>query len=318
MKKVRKILGLMMCLVLAFGCLTGCGGKSEEEVFMGAITSLNTAKSFDMEATMSGKMSMQMEEESQDIDISSKVVANCFTDPYKMKATTTTTTMGQSTSQEVYMQKEDEKYVLYMNTAGTWSKMELGDLDAAIQASGINNIESQLSGDINKYTKKENKEEGEKTYLVYDYTVSGDEMKKMAEGMTSSLGTMLGDSTDSKDLEEMIDKMLETVGDVTMTILVDKEEGCVARIEYPMTDMMNNMLNSMMKYMAEKFGESEEKDTVGIAEALASVKIQVSDMNMVTTYKNLDNAAEFEIPEEAKNAKPISSLLEDSSEDSEK
>ena len=34
MKKMSKILAFMMCVVLSIGCLTGCGGKSEEEVLM--------------------------------------------------------------------------------------------------------------------------------------------------------------------------------------------------------------------------------------------------------------------------------------------
>ncbi len=314
MKKVNQIVGLMMCLVLAFGCLTGCGGKSEEEIFMGAITSLNTAKSFDMDATVSGKMSMKMGDQSQDLDLSTKVAGTCFTDPYKMKVTTSVTTMGQTVNTESYMQKDGEKYVLYAKNAGTWTKMELADMDAAIQASGMNNIGNQLSGDISKYTKKENKTEGDKTYLVYDYTVSGEEMKKMTESMTSSLGTVLGDSVESKEMEEMINKMIESVGDVTMTILVDMDEECVARVEYPMTDMMNNMLDSVMEYLKEKIGDVKDKDTVGMAEALASVEMKVSDMNMVMNYKNVDKAADFEIPEEALKAKSTS-LLGDSAGD---
>lgn len=316
MKKMNKVLGLMMCLVLAIGCLAGCGGKSEEEIFIGAVTSINTAKSFDMEASVSGNMTMKIADQSQDMDLSTKVAATCFTDPYKIKTTVSATSMGQSSTAESYMQKDGDKYVIYTNSAGTWSKMELDDLDAAIQASGINNIENQLSGDISKYTKKENKTEGDKTYLVYDYTVTGEEMKKIAESMTSSIGSMLGDSVESGEVEEMITKMIESVGDVTMTILVDKDEECIARIEYPMTDMMNNMLKSFMEYMKENVG-GEDDDTIDMAQALSSVDIQVSDMNMVMTYKNVDSAADFEIPEEALNAESTDSLLDDSAEDTE-
>ena len=65
--------------------------------------------------------------------------------------------------------------------------MELGDLDTALASSGMSSYSNQLSADIGKYTKKEEKKEGETTYLVYDYTVSGEEMESMLEGSTSSV-----------------------------------------------------------------------------------------------------------------------------------
>lgn len=86
MKKRTRVLGILMCMVLAFGCLTGCGGqKSDEELLMASVTGINNAKSFDLEAKMSGKMSMAFGEESQDMDMSMDMKATCFTDPYKIK-----------------------------------------------------------------------------------------------------------------------------------------------------------------------------------------------------------------------------------------
>ena len=78
---------------------------------------------------------------------------------------------------ESYIQKENEKYMLYTKTEGTWTKMELGDLDTALASSGMNSFSNQLSADVGQYTKKEEKKEGETTYHVYDYKISGEEMK---------------------------------------------------------------------------------------------------------------------------------------------
>lgn len=315
MKKRTRVLGILMCMVLAFGCLTGCGGqKSDEELLMASVTGINNAKSFDLEAKMSGKMSMAFGEESQDMDMSMDMKATCFTDPYKIKASATTTAMGQSSTSESYMQKDGDNYYVYVKADGSWSKIKMGGLEEAMQASGVNSVSSQLSSDVSKYTKKEDVTENDKTYLVYDYTISGDDMKEMAKSMTSSLDSLLGETGDAGETDEIINKMLESIDKVTMTILVDREEETIYRVDYPMTDMMNNMIKSMLDYISSKAGEAEE-DTMGIAEALASMKIEVSDMNMTMYYKNVGSAAEFEIPAEALEAEETSSL--DGSSDSE-
>lgn len=317
MKKRTRVLGILMCMVLAIGCLTGCGGqKSDEELLMASVTGVNNAKSFDMEAKMSGKMSMSFGEESQDMDMTMDMKATCFTDPYKVKASATTTAMGQSSTSESYMQKDGDDYYVYVKADGSWSKVKLGGLEEALQASGVNSISSQLSSDVSKYTKKEDVTENDKTYLVYDYVITGDDMKEMAKSMTSSLDSLLGSAGDAGEMDEIINKMIESIDKVTMTILVDREEETIYRVDYPMTDMMNKMIKSLLDYIASQAGDAED-DPMGIAEALASMKIEVSDMNMTMYYKNVGSATDFEIPAEALEAKETSSSSDDSS-DSEK
>lgn len=318
MKKGTRVLGILMCMVLALGCLTGCGGsKSDEELLMASVTGVNSAKSFDMEAKMSGKMSMKFGEESQDLDMNMDMKTTCFTDPYKVKASATTTAMGQSSVSESYMQKDGDDYYVYVKADGTWTKMKAVGLEEALAASGVNSVGSQLSSDVKKYTKKEDVKENDKTYLCYDYVVKGDEIKDMAKSMTSSLDSLLGSTGgDAGEMDEIINKMLESVGDVTLTILVDREEETIYRVDYPMTDMMNKMLQSVIDYIAASAGDAED-DPLGIAEALSSMKISVSDMNMTMYYKNVGSAADFEIPAEALKAEEVSPSLDGSSDDSE-
>lgn len=313
MKKRTRVLGILMCLVLAVGCLAGCGGqKSDEELLMASVSGVNSATSFDLEAKMSGKMSMAIGEESQDIDMSMDMKGTCFTDPYKVKVSATTTAMGQSATTESYMQKDGDNYYVYAKADDTWSKMKLGNLEAALQASGMNSVGNQLSADVSKYTKKEDVTENDKTYLAYDYEISGDDMKEMAQSVSSSLGSILGSAGDEGEMDEIINKMLGSIDKVTMTILVDREEETIYRVDYPMTDMMNKMITAMLDYIAVKAGEAEDDDTMGIAEALASMKMEVSDMNMTMYYKNVGSAADFEIPAEALEAEEVSSSLGDS------
>lgn len=310
---MTKILALMMCVVLSIGCLTGCGGKSEEEVLMSAVTGINNAESSEIEASMSGKMSMKMGEESQDLDMKMDIKGTMFKDPFKMKMTGSVSAMGQSSLMESYIQKENEKYVIYSKAEGTWTKMELGDLDTALASSGMNSFSNQLSADIGKYTKREEKKEGETTYLVYDYTISGEEMKSMLEESASSVKSMFSGAVEQKEYEELMNKVASSIGSVTLTVYVDVKKQEISRVEYPMTDMMNKMFDEIMKYIKEKALEEATGDEAKeVKEMMDSMEIKVSDMNMSMSYKNVNKAEDFKIPDEAQKAKSLDSVLSDS------
>ncbi len=312
MKKMTKIFAMMMCVVLAIGCLTGCGGKSEEEVLMSAVTGINNAESCEIEIGMSGKMSMKMGEESQDQDLKMDLKGAMFQDPVKMKITGSVSSMGQSALMESYIQKEDEKYVLYMKADGIWTKMELGDLDTALASSGMNSFSNQLSADIGQYTKKEEKKEGETTYHVYDYKISGEEMKSTLEGSSSSVKSLLSSlgEVETKEYEELMNRVVSSIGDVSLTVYVDVKKQEISRVEYPMTDMMNKMFDETMKYAKEKALEEAEGDEAEeVKKMMDSIELKVSDMNMTMSYKNINNAEDFKIPDEALKAKTMSDAL---------
>lgn len=315
MKKVRRVLGIMMCMVLAFGCLTGCGGKkSDEEILTGAVTKINEAKSTDINMKMSGKMTMDMGElgGTQDIDMSTELTGTQFSDPVKMKATTNVTSAGTSTTVECYMQEVDGDFVVYTKADDEWTKTTLTDYKTAMQSAGISMVDN-FSSDIGKYTKKEDKTEGDKTYLVYDYTISGEEIKDLMGGVTSSMDSLLGSAESEEDkaeMEEMLNNMINSIGSITLTLWIDKEEETIYRIDYPMTDLMNNMMNSLMDTLKNQAAGDDDADAADLAEVFSQIKITVSDMNAIITYSNVNAAADFEIPKEALEADEMSNAAD--------
>lgn len=160
----------------------------------------------------------------------------------------------------------------------------------------MNSIEKQLKEDVSKYTKKDDREVDGKDYLVYEYTVSGEEIKEMMAGVSSSLGSIMGGQ--SGDMEQLLNDMVKDIGDMPMTILFDRESKSIYQIEYSMTEMMNKMMKSVMESISKMSGEDA-------GQGLSDLSIEVSDMNMVITYSNIGSAADFEIPEEALSAKEM-------------
>lgn len=310
MKKMSKLLALVMCLTLAVCSLAGCA-KSEKDVIKNSVSKINNAKNFQMESTMGGKMTISVAGTTQDVDMDMKMNATYFLDPMKVKTSATVTSAGVSTTTDSYMQKDGDDLVMYTKTAdGDWSKVKMENAASLMQSSG--DMSKQLSEDNTKYTKKGEMTENDKTYNVYEYTVSAKDNQDMMEELMSSLTGSIGSVMDEKEIKELLDTIISNMGDIKMTIWFDSEEENIYKITYSITDMMNKVLEGLMSKIKESAASSDSDDSVDLSSALADAKITVKDMNMTCVYKNVDSAADFEIPEEALKAQELTSdLLDD-------
>lgn len=310
MKKMSKLLALVMCLTLAVCSLAGCA-KSEKEVIKNSVSKINNAKNFQMESTMGGKMTISVAGTTQDVDMDMKMNATYFLDSMKVKTSATVTSAGVSTTTDSYMQKDGDDLVMYTKTAdGDWSKVKMENAASLMQSSG--DMSKQLSEDNTKYTKKGEMTENDKTYNVYEYTVSAKDNQDMMEELMSSLTGSISSVMDEKEIKELLDTIISNMGDIKMTIWFDSEEENIYKITYSITDMMNKVLEGLMSKIKKSADSSDSDDSVDLSSALADAKITVKDMNMTCVYKNVDSAADFEIPEEALKAQELTSdLLDD-------
>lgn len=310
MKKMSKLLALMMCLTLTVCSLAGCA-KSEKDVIKNSVSKINNAKNFEMESTMGGKMTISVAGTTQDVDMNMKMNATYFVDPMKVKSSATVTSAGVSTTTDSYMQKDGDNLVMYTKTAdGDWNKVEMENAASLMQSSG--DMSKQLSEDNTKYTKKDDQTENDKTYNVYEYTVNAKENQDMMEELMSSVTGSISSVMDEEELKDLVDTIISSMGDIKMTIWFDSEEENIYKITYSMTDMVNKVLEGLISKIKETAASSDSDDSVDLSSALADAKITVQDMNMTCVYKNVDSAADFEIPEEALNAQEVTSdLLDD-------
>lgn len=322
---MKRLVGLLMCMVFVIGCLAGCettdGGASteagfgvgDEGILLEAINKVNTAKSCDMEMKLNGKITMNMSGESMALDTEMISKSTTFDEPYKMKMVTLYTIMGESTESEIYIEKDKDKYLVYKNAENSWTKMEVKSLKEALANAGLTIIAESYSENIQSYTKKEDRTENEKTYLVYEYTITKEELQKMKESLQDSLIAELGnpeDETLAKQMQEYIPKMLDGIETIPMTILIDREEKSIYRVECSLTDMFNKMLKVAVEWIGEyaKSSITDEEYLPYVEEELKDMSFTASDMKMKISYSNLNEVEDFEIPEEAKNAEFASDI----------
>ena len=300
MKKISKLLALALCLTLTIGSLAGCA-KSEKDVIKNSVSKINNAKNFEMDASMGGKMTIAVAGTSQDADMDMKMNVVSFQDPLKAKTTATITSAGVSTTTETYMQKDGNDLVVYTKANDTWTKTKMENAVDIMQSSG--DMSKQLSEDSSKYVKKDDQIENDKTYAVYEYTVSAKDNQEMMEKLMSSLTGGLGAMMQEKEVKEILDTIIKNMGDIKMSIWFDSDDENIYKITYSMTDMMNKVMDAIISKMKESAASDKSDDSVDLSSALADAKITVKDMNMTCVYKNIDSAADFEIPKDALDAK---------------
>lgn len=296
---MKKIISLVMCLCLCMSMMTGCG-KSEEEVVTNSIKALNNAKNYDMNVSLKGKMSVSFGEKSQDADIDISMKETVFTEPMKCKVVASFKTAGQENQVESYMQESGGSFDVYTKPLkeADWSKINMSDVTKAMKEAGVQSTQ-KFKEDFASYKKLEDKEENGKKYYLYECALDADNIKETLNGLGSSMTSMLGKDID----EEMYKKIVDKMGDIKMTFWFDQESAMLSRIEYPMTDLMNNVIQIVLEEVTKVQGKDDDGTMASI---MSQVKMSVSDMDMIMDIENVDSAQDFEIPQEALNAKEFS------------
>ena len=232
-----------------------------------------------------------------------------FMEPFKAKITSSMLVPGMEEEVympmvEMYMTVDEKGLTQYMGMADETGELEwmkqtlaselLSDLmknDAETIAKNEELIE-KYTNDVKyfgKYT-----EDG-KTLIRLEYTMSGDIYKEI---FADAAEIMPEPETEE---EKMAVEMLESlaaleIGDLTYIVYIDEASGEMVKMEMD----LGSMVVAMMSGMTEALGiPAEELEALKSLEALMTMEIL-----------NINNAQDFEIPEEALNAKEMSELLE--------
>lgn len=293
----KRIVATFCLMVMIISVLTGCEKK---DLYEEAMSKANHAKNMEATATMDLSMNMTMNGQEQAMDMKMTMDMTAFEDPFKMKMSADISMLGQSTKMNSYVAKEGDKYMTYTQVAGQWMKTALCDADDMETAKKNANSLNAAGFMLEKKTVTEGEEvtENGKTYKTFTGKMTKEMMKKSMESSVSGLGSA---GLDEETLNKIIDKM----ADVSYTMWLDTEEQTLYRVKFSMKDMMNSVMDIVMKEQLEKAAGSSSGE---VKKALKDVKIDVSKCDMDIIYKNYDNAQDFEVPAEALKAKETETI----------
>ena len=299
MKFYNKLISLTMVVIMMFS-VAACGGgnggneggevsqqqstaPTPEEIVKAAEEKMQEATSVESNMTMD----MVMTSQGQTVNMKTNMDMISFTDPMKLKMDMTIDMgeqLGGTQMMQFYADETDGNMTMYMNMMGSWYKQNVPEEQLA-QYDTKENLSTYLdnsTGFTEAGTEQVNGEDATK----YDGVITGSQMNEVlkASGALDDLEPMLAGT----DLDAST--IYEDLPDITMSIWINAEQYPV-KYEMDMTAMMQGLMDKVM------------------ATAQQEQALTVDAMKISMTNKNFNNAADFEIPEEAKAAKPAASHL---------
>jgi len=256
--------------------VSGCGKTKTAEEYIEA----SNLKSAELESyEMKLEMNMSMSAGGEQMDMTMSGTASVFQNPMRLKMDLATRVMEQDMQLIQYMEQTEGAVTIYQNVMGQWQKMVLDD-PALVEMMSMNpadSIEAYMNSLISAEILREEKV-NEREAVVIEMVMSGEMYEEI-------LGQMGAPNLGGVEMDE---SFFAALGDLKATVWVDKKTDDMLKMSM---DLSENMAN-MVEYMIQDGSLGEEE-----LEALKGMK-----MNMVYEMLNQNNAAEFEIPEEALNA----------------
>lgn len=284
-KSLFKVLSLIMIIVLSMGMLTACQGNKmpsdPKDIIKLILEKSANIKNMDSVSNME----IEMGTSGLNMIIKSEQNMSVFSEPYKAKIDMKMDMAGLGNiDTQMYLGEVDGKHYVFTNLDG-WVAEKLDD-------SMFDEMKEQYNPDagfdvylsnVDSFKVVGTEEIDGKETTKLEGLITGQSLKDFIEktGAMSSL--------DVKD--EISPDMFDNLGDLNITIWIDNEEQIPIKIA---TDMA-----AMMKSIIDKVSESQDLSS----EELVQIgEISITKCYLEMTYKNINQATEFEIPQEAKDA----------------
>ncbi len=278
MKKASVFLVVLMAALMVFN-LTGCRELTAEEMIAKSNESINAASSMDLKM----EIDINMRVNGADQPMDTVIEASLFMDPLKIKAITK---MGGQTLPETYTEMEGDKIIVYAGMGGQWAKQEMSLEEFNAESSSNFQQEAQLYLEsIQSFEAAEEPEtlNGVETVKITG-RITGDDIEKVVKASGSLEG--MDDMAGGEDaFDSLMNDIYKSMEDIPVTVWLNQKTYTLVRIEMDMTECIASMYTTLFANM-------------GITEDMIKVNSAVFKMDI----SNLNSAAEFEIPEAAKNA----------------
>ena len=296
MKKTKRALAALSALTLTLS-LTACGGGGQQstgdsgtdamtpaERVAAAEEKMSALTSLSIDMTQDIGMSFAMADQSQELNMTTKMQMDVIQEPLKAKGTMQIDMgeeLGGVQDVELYIMSEDDAANLYMQMGGQWIKQsvteaELGQYDAA------DSLELYLDSAAD-FAEAGTEQIGGADATKFTGVIKGDKLYDVIEesGVLSSLG-----QTGTDVSEDELKAMLSKLGDLPMSVWINADG---YPVQYEMD--MSQMIDSILQKALEMEGAADQGMTMTVSKAAMSL-----------TCSNFDAVEDFELPAEAQNA----------------
>lgn len=287
MKKAKKLMAVLFAMVLLVA-MTACSPQMTlEQKIQKALDNIAGMKNVDAGMNMDIEMGMM----GMTISMQMKGDIVTFTDPMKMKMDMTVSALGQEQTLQMYAQETDGAITTYANDGTGWTAQQLSQEEFDAQySSSMNGSADVFLKAMKDFTQAEGTEEinGRKTIKV-EGTISGTDIAEAlkASGMMDAMGSEMG----AADLDtEQLEELTKDMSGMKITLWLDDAKYVPVKIEMDMAEMISSLIEKAMEEATSQSG-SDLDLSMSISKCLVEI-----------TYDKINDAEDFDIPQEALDA----------------
>lgn len=297
----KKIMLLCLVALLSLAALAGCGKEeAQEEATAGenmiaqAIENTEKVASGTYDMTMDMAMSITVDGEQQDLNMTSTGNVQYIAEPMTM-ALTMNMDMGELGSQETqgYGEVVDDDFLLYnsvdVDGNTTWYKQNMGSAAEMQQYNAASNMDIYLNS-MKNFTEEGVEQVNGSEATKFTGVINGDDLQAAIDGMAGLSDQLSGLGLD----EDTLSSLYADAGDLNISLWIDNKSVLPVKYEMDMTQLMQNIMTKLLE------------GTEGI-----DMTYEISNMFMSMTVTGYDNVDSIDIPEEARNAQDLTALTED-------
>ena len=324
---MKKVLATGLVGVMSMTALVGCGSKDSKDSSTGdsvkipsepiEIAKMASERTAELDSyELNGKLNFDISAAGQTVKATADMNAVYFKDPMKMKMDFDIATEADGKKQDIsvdaYFMKEDDTYVIYAGLGAegqtSWVKMGLDPsetnqkqlidaLDVASKSDSKNTEDAWKGMEDCLSLDKENNTDDATALLV---SVTADQIKKAyEEGAKADKTAATSAETSLAQVGMTTDDLFEALGTISVNMSVNTDQVYWKSIKMDLAKPAQGLIDSIMSKAMEMYGAyAEDVDT-------SAFEIKISACDFELNYDKYNKASDFEIPEEAKNAKEI-------------
>ena len=324
---MKKVLATGLVGVMSMTALVGCGSKDSKDSSTGdsvkipsepiEIAKMASERTAELDSyELNGKLNFDISAAGQTVKATADMNAVYFKDPMKMKMDFDIATEADGKKQDVsvdaYFMKEDDTYVIYAGLGAegqtSWVKMGLDPsesnqkqlidaLDVASKSDSKNTEDAWKGMEDCLSLDKENNTDDATALLV---SVTADQIKKAyEEGAKADKTAATSAETSLAQVGMTTDDLFEALGTISVNMSVNTDQVYWKSIKMDLAKPAQGLIDSIMSKAMKMYGAyAEDVDT-------SAFEIKISACDFELNYDKYNKASDFEIPEEAKNAKEI-------------
>lgn len=324
---MKKVLATGLVGVMSMTALVGCGSKDSKDSSTGdsvkipsepiEIAKMASERTAELDSyELNGKLNFDISAAGQTVKATADMNAVYFKDPMKMKMDFDIATEADGKKQDVsvdaYFMKEDDTYVIYAGLGAegqtSWVKMGLDPsesnqkqlidaLDVASKSDSKNTEDAWKGMEDCLSLDKENNTDDATALLV---SVTADQIKKAyEEGAKADKTAATSAETSLAQVGMTTDDLFEALGTISVNMSVNTDQVYWKSIKMDLAKPAQGLIDSIMSKAMEMYGAyAKDVDT-------SAFEIKISACDFELNYDKYNKASDFEIPEEAKNAKEI-------------